>query len=58
MGVLLTGLGALWGWAVTAYLLWRAWPGVRADIGRLRGRLGRSGGGRYSARRRGSEGLL
>lgn len=27
--------GAIVGWAITAYLVWRAWPGVRKDLRRL-----------------------
>lgn len=29
-------LGAMLGWPVTAYLLIRAWPGIRSDLRRLR----------------------
>jgi hypothetical protein len=42
-------LGALLGWAVAGYLIWRAAPGIARDFGRLatagpRGRRSRSGG--------------
>lgn len=37
--------GFLFGWVLLGYLVWRALPGVRADLGRLRGhrpaRMGR-----------------
>lgn len=29
----------VFGWTLLVYLVWRAWPGVRADLGRVRGRL-------------------
>lgn len=38
-------VGFLFGWVFFGYVAWRAWPAVRADLGRLRGhrpaRLGR-----------------
>lgn len=46
----------LLGWAAWAYLLWRAWPAVRADLGVVRRRLpfrferGRYSGGRAGGR--------
>lgn len=48
-------LYALVGWGLTGYLIWRAYPGVRADLHRLNGLLpGSSGthGGRSLARAR------
>lgn len=34
-------VAAVLGWSVCAYLLWRAWPGLRSDLGRTARCLGR-----------------
>jgi hypothetical protein len=45
-GGLASVLGMLVGWALAAYVLTRAWPGIVADFGRLPlGRRGRRAGG-------------
>lgn len=56
-------LGFLLGWPLTAYLVWRAWGGIRSDWARLRRHLPRFGlerRGRYSGAGRFSrkDGLL
>ena len=52
----MTLLGALFGWSITGYLLWRAWPAVKHDLSRLpRPRRYR---GRYAAGRGDRDGAL
>lgn len=48
--VLATAVGGLFGWSVTGYLVWRAWPAIRSDVRRARRALGvGKRRGRYAA---------
>lgn len=50
--------GAVVGFGLTGYLVWRAWPAVTADLRRLGRVIGSSPGGRLRAGRPSGDGLL